>query len=254
MVSQRQGEVQLNTKMEEVIAAWAAPVERKLAEDPERVRRGYYLTQHLLRLLAEGRPVAVEKLATRAGVPLEVVTDAFQEIKKRGGEFDEEDRIVGNALTLNPTTHHFVINDRTLYTWCSLDAIFLPGLLEETAEVESTCPVTGKRIQLIITPDGVTQYSPAGTVLSIAVPGVSCNQEAPSDETDRAIPARESCQQMYFFHSRAAAEAWVRDYPGVVIFTIEEAWQLAKVHWINRHHNSTATTPRASCTEGSACC
>ena len=244
----------MNAKVDEVIAAWARPVERKLAEDPERARRGSYLTQHLLRLLAEGRPVTAEELAARTDLPLETVTDAFQEIKKRGGEFDEEDRIVGNALTLNPTTHRFVINDLTLYTWCSLDAIFLPGLLEETAEVESTCPVTGKRIQLTITPEGVTQHSPAGTVLSIAVPGVSCNRETPSDETDRARRARESCQQMYFFHSRAAAEAWIRDYPGVVIFTVEEAWQLAKVHWIDRHHNSAATTPRASCSEGSACC
>lgn len=106
----------MNAKVDEVIAAWARPVERKLAEDPDRVQRGFYLTQHLLRLLAEDRPVTAKELATRAGVPLEIVADAFQEIKKQGGEFDEEGRIVGNALTLNPTSHRFVINGHTLYT------------------------------------------------------------------------------------------------------------------------------------------
>ncbi|MCI0398070.1 MAG: hypothetical protein L0332_08705 [Chloroflexi bacterium] len=242
------------TIVDEVIAAWAAPVERKLAEDPEGIQRAFYLTYHLLRLLAEGRPVAAEDLAVRADLPLEVVADAFQQIRKQGGEFDEAGRVVGDALTLNPTLHRFVVNGRTLYTWCSLDAIFLPGLLQETAEVESACPVTGQAIQLTITPNGVTQYSPAGTVLSIAVPGVSCNRETPADEADRAIRARESCQQMYFFRSRAAAEDWISDYPGVVIFTVEEAWQLAKVHWIDRRQQWVPAKPKVSYANDSTCC
>jgi alkylmercury lyase len=224
----------MGTKVDEVIAAWAAPLERKLAEDPESVRRAFYLTQHLLRLLAEGQPVAAEALAARADVPLEIVVDAFQQIKKKGGEFDEAGCVVGNVLTLKPTPHRFAANGRTLYAWCALDTIFLPGLLEEMAEVKSTCPVTGKTIRLTITPSGVTHYDPAGTVLSIAVPGVSCNRKEPASEADRAIGARESCHQMYFFSSRAAAEKWVKNFPGVVIFTIEEAWQLARVHWIDR--------------------
>lgn len=230
----------MDTKVDEVIAAWAAPLERKLAKDPERVRRGFYLAHHLLRLLAEGRPVTAADLAARANLPLEVVSDTFQEIKKQGGEFNEAGHVVGNVLTLKPTPHRFVVNGRTLYAWCALDTIFLPGLLEETAEVESTCPVTGETIRLTITPDGVTQYSPAGTVLSIAVPGVSCNREEPAGEADRAIRARESCQEMYFFGSRTAAEKWIKDYPGVEIFTVEEAWQLARVHWIDRRQQQVS--------------
>ena len=240
--------------MDEVIAAWARPLERKLAKDPEGVQRAFYLTQHLLRLLAEGRPVAVEDLAARADLPLEVVVGAFEQIRKQGGEFDEAGRVVGNALTLNPTPHRFAVNGRTLYAWCALDTIFLPGLLEETAEVESTCPITGETIRLTITSDGVTQYSPAGAVLSIAVPGVSCNREEADGEVDRAIRARESCQQMYFFSTRTAAEEWVKDYPGVVIFTIEETWQLARVHWLDRRRQWGSAAAEVSDADDSACC
>jgi hypothetical protein len=64
-------------KVDEVIAAWAAPLERKLAENQESVWRGFHLTQHLLKLLAEGRPVTAAELAASSGLPLEAVTDAF---------------------------------------------------------------------------------------------------------------------------------------------------------------------------------
>ena len=244
----------MNTKVDEVIAAWTRPLERKLAKDPEGVQRAFYLTQHLLRLLAEGRPIAAEDLAARADLPLEVVVGAFEQIRKQGGEFDEAGRVVGNALTLNPTPHRFAVNGRTLYAWCALDTIFLPGLLEETAEVESTCPVTGETIRLTITSDGVTQYSPAGAVLSIAVPGVSCNREGPDGAADRPIRDRESCQQMYFFSTRTAAEKWTNDYPGVVIFTVEEAWQLARAHWLDRRQHWVSTMPEGSRAVGSTCC
>lgn len=235
----------MSMRVEEVIAAWTAPLERKLAEDAEGVRRAFYLTQHLLRLLAEGQPVSAEALAARANVPLEIVADAFQQIKKKGGEFDEAGRVVGNVLTLKPTPHRFAANGRTLYAWCALDTIFLPGLLAETAAIESTCPVTGQTIRLTITPDGVTHYSPAGAVVSIAVPGVSCNREEPASEADRAIKAREGCRQMNFFSSRTAAEEWVKDFPGVAIFTIEEAWQLARVHWLDRRQQEVPVPSEA---------
>jgi len=247
----------MGTKVDKVIAAWTMPLECQLAEDPDRVRRAFYLTQHLFRLLAAGQPVTAEALAARADIPLEVAADTFREIKKQGGEFDEAGHVVGAVLTLKPTPHRLVVNGRIPYAWCALDTIFLPGLLGETAVVESTCPVTGETIRLTITPDSVTHYSPAGIVLSIAVPGVSCNREKPVDEEDRAVKARESCQQMAFFSSRAAAEEWIEEYPGLVIFTVEEAWQLAKVHWIDRWQQEVPTLDAERKANGAcrdACC
>jgi len=51
-----------------------------------------------------------------------------------------------------------------MFTWCALDAIMMPGVIDATARVESQCYVTGYPIQLTVTPDGVTDYSPDTTV------------------------------------------------------------------------------------------
>ena len=42
-----------------------------------------------------------------------------------------------------------------MHTWCAWDTLFLPALLGETAEVRSTCPVTGSVVELVVAPDAV---------------------------------------------------------------------------------------------------
>ena len=39
---------------------------------------------------------------------------------------------------------------------------------------------------------------------------------------------------MHFFSSREAAEIWLIDHPGVVIFSLDEAYRLARENWIDR--------------------
>jgi alkylmercury lyase len=134
---------------------------------------------------------------------------------------------VGAALTLNPSPHRFRVNGNELYAWCALDTIFLPGLLGETAEVESPDPITGETIRLTIAPDGVRDYRPTNAVLSIAVPGVSCSREQTGPQSD-------ACRQIHFFRARETAETWLKDHPGLAIFTVEEAWQLANEGWLAR--------------------
>jgi alkylmercury lyase len=149
----------------------------------------------------------------------------FGRLRETGLEFDGDGNLVGAALTLRPSPHRFRVAGRDLFAWCSLDTLFLPGLLEETAEVESACPVTGVPIRLRVTPDRVEAYSPATTVLSIVLPGISCS-------TDRTGPASSVCSQMFFFANRSAAESWVRDRAGVAVLTVEEAFELARQRFI----------------------
>lgn len=47
-------------------------------------------------------------------------------------------------------------------------------------------------------------------------------------------PHSEACSQMHFFASHETAEIWLQDRPGIAIFTVEEAWQLAKENWLDR--------------------
>ena len=173
----------------------------------------------MYRSLAEGQPISAAHHAQSANVPPEITETLFEQGKALGGEWDAEGRLVGNILTLNPTQHHFRVNGKELYTWCSLDAMHLPGLLGKTAEVFSTDPVSSEQIQLTIPPDATPTYHPPGTVLSIMLtPG------------DRTGPQSPLCNQMLFFASRENAETWIQDHPQATIMAVEEVYQLVHEH------------------------
>ena len=219
--------------IDEVIDAWASRTNGKNNEEKALINEGVSLTTQFLKLLAEGLPLSAEKLAVQSGLPLEEIEAAFDKFESEGGEFDDDGNLVGAALTLNSTPHRFRVNGKQLFTWCSLDAIFLPGLLEQTAEVESTCPVTGEPIRLTIAPDGIVAANPEQAVLSITIPGVSC-ASGDSCAPNKTGPKSDACSQMHFFSSREAAEIWLIDHPGVVIFSLDEAYRLARENWIDR--------------------
>ncbi len=214
-----------------VIEAWLTQDEN-LPEALEKLDENIALQIDLLKLLANGRPVSVEEAAAQTGFPVTEISELFKKLAEHGAESDVDGRLIGIALSLNPTPHHFRVKGNDLYAWCALDTIFLPGLLEETAVVHSTDPVDNTPIQLTITPDGVTGYSLETMVLSITVPGVSCR----TDEScgPNTGPESEACSQMHFFGSRETAVAWLKNRPGIAIFSVEEAWQLAQAHWLEK--------------------
>lgn len=202
--------------LDEMIKSWdfaengVAPEESTLAARLEIL---------MYRTLAEGHPVSAERLAALANVPVELVTVLFEQGKALGGEWDTEGRLVGNVLTLIPTQHHFRVNGKELYVWCSLDAMHLPGLLGRTAEVTSTDPISGEKIQLTIPPDEAPIYRPSGTVLSIVLSGGNRNG-----------PQSPLCRQMHFFASRETADTWVKKHPDATIMSVEEVYQLVREH------------------------
>lgn len=220
--------------LEDVIEAWTSDMDRMQHKAAGGVWRGMSFSSHAVRLLALGRPVSTRQLAEVSGLPLSDVQDTFAKIQEQGGELDKDGNLVGLALTLNPTPHRFVLNGRSLYTWCALDAVFLPGLLGETASIESICPTTGELIQLTIQPDGVADYAPQTAVISVAVPGISCRREDDEATKPKTGPKSDGCSQMHFFASQEPAQAWVEQRPGLVVLTIEEAYRLAYENWIGR--------------------
>jgi len=204
--------------LEEQIKAWDFENNGVAPEESTLAARLEILTY---RALAEGEPVSAERLAALAGVPVALAEALFKQGRERGGEWDEAGRLLGNVLTLIPTPHRFRVNGKELYTWCSLDAMHLPGLLNQTAEVKSADPITGQQIYLTIPPDGVPTYRPTETMLSIALSG-----------GDRSGPQSSLCRQMQFFASPESAAVWASDHPNAAIMTVEEVHQLvrAQVH------------------------
>lgn len=136
----------------------------------------------------------------------------------------EDGAIVGAALTLRPTSHRFRVRGHDLYTWCGFDALFLPILLGERAEMTSTCPVSGVAIRLTIEADGtVSAATPAEVVGGIVGEDVmSCCTAAGADS--------DICTQMPFFASRDAGERWLADHPGIAIVDLDSAREIARAY------------------------
>lgn len=181
-----------------------------------------------VRLLAKGRPVSAEQLAESWNLPLDQVHAILDQARGSKIEVDENGDLIGaGGLSLSPTSHRLILNDKTLYAWCAFDAMFLPGFLGQRLEIESIDPINGDPIYLTITPDGPESYSPDSTMLSIAIPGVSCSIEQQG-------PGSEVCGQMHFFSSPDSAQIWLNRHPGSVMLTVGQAYQAAYTNWLIR--------------------
>lgn len=228
-------EIQKELSVDEVIEAWKAQTDSLPEEKREQARHSQGITDMLMKFLAEGNPISPQMLTERTHLKEEISESIFEQFRSGAGDLDSDGNLVGLALSLRPTPHRFRVKGKDLYAWCSLDTMFLPGLLGERAEIKSSCPVTGESISLSIGPYGVESYDPPETVLSIAVPGLTCRR--PDAEEKGGIGAEsETCSQMHFFRDREAAKDWLSDSPGVAIFTVEEAYRLAEENWLARRN------------------
>jgi alkylmercury lyase len=174
-----------------------------------------------LPVLCQGHPVAAQAIAEKLGQPVAVVEDVFRQLKASACEFNEKGELVGAALTLTPTPHHFYVNGQHLYTWCAIDTLFLPAHIGQTAAVVSTCPVTGQVIQLTVSPQRIETAAPASTVLSVVL-NTTCSSGLGSS----------FCGRIHFFATREAAKEWVSDTEDIGIFTLDEAYQIARQVYI----------------------
>lgn len=177
------------------------------------------LRVEVLRLVAKGRPVSldkVEQIAIKLSMPVNPATSFINKVSER----DRDGNIVGIlGLSQRAHPHRFEVKDRVLSTWCAWDALFLPALLRQSATVESSCPVTKERIRLRITPKKVEHVSPSDCVVTIAVP-------ATSPEAVEEIWAS-FCHFVLFFASEDAASRWAsKRRQDLRILSVEDAYKL----------------------------
>jgi alkylmercury lyase len=170
----------------------------------------------LWRLLAEGSPVSTSALASVSHRPLNEIQAALPSLDVR---LDQEGNILASGVSLVPTAHQFHLGEQVLYTWCALDTLLLPPLLDRAASVISTCPVTGKKIRLTVTPEAMRDLSPSDAVVSVHLPG---------EETNLCHVQEDICNDGFFFVSRDVAAAWPHLHRQAVLLTVEEAAQLGR--------------------------
>ncbi len=149
--------------------AWARSYEGLSEEDIDQRVLGFAA---LVQGIARAGAVSPEAFASTLGIEPSRAKELFARLETMGVQVDERGSIVGAALTARPTTHRVEVSGKTLYAWCALDTLFIPGLLGEKAEVESSCPVSGEAVRVTVTPDGVVDFSPAEAVVSVVLPGV----------------------------------------------------------------------------------
>ncbi|MDA8319161.1 MAG: organomercurial lyase MerB [Actinomycetota bacterium] len=173
-----------------------------------------WLWRPLLQLLAQGQRVTVEQIAQATGKTVTQVREALA--ANPDTEYDEHGRITGSGLTQNPTPHRFEVDGRTLYTWCAMDALIFPAVLDHPAHMTSPCRATGTPVRLTVEPGQVTSVEPATAVVSIVAP-----------ETPASIRAA-FCNQVHFFATPDAAKDWLDQHPGATVLPVADAYQLGQ--------------------------
>ena len=169
----RDGDLEVSGRtLDEVKAAWARGYEGLSQEEIDRRVRGFAT---LVRGIAKTGTVTPDEFCRQTGSSADEASQLFSGLAASGMEVDESGNIVGAALTTTPTPHALSFGGRSLFAWCALDTLFIPGLLDEVAEVESTCPASGTDVRLVVTPEGVSTVDPGDAALSVVLPGVGAS-------------------------------------------------------------------------------
>lgn len=204
------------------------------AADLELDERQRKVSLALYRELAKGRSVGREQLARALDMPDREVSEVLDsDALSCLTLHDDQKAIIGfGGLAVVEMAHKFIVNGQTLHTWCAWDSLFIPELLDATAQVESTCPETHVPVRLRVSPRGVETVEPPETVVSFLLPHeLRIEQTAP--ETMKTF-----CHLVYFFASPDAGRAWTDRHAGTFVLSLEDAFILAQM--LNAHRYGPA--------------
>ncbi len=194
------------------IAQKVADAFPNLSTTEQRIALGLY------RLLAEGEPVSVDRVAQHLELSTNLVREAFDSWP--AVYFDGEKNVVGFwGLGLQEMPHRFKVNGRQLYTWCAWDSLFIPELLGKTADVESTCPISGEIISLNISPKRVENFLPDSAVVSFLSPTTSFDMNVIAS----------FCHYVLFLNSEKSGNEWIAKHKDTFLLTLDEAHEVGRV-------------------------
>ena len=166
--------------------------------------------QILHALATVGHPLAPAYLATLMQISQDELHTHLARVPDT--EFDAQGHIVGWGITLLPTQHQFLLQERPLFTWCAFDTVLFPPLIQVEAQIQSVCEASGQTITFVATPEGVADLLPKTSVLSLILP------------TERCDCVRGTfCQRSLFFQSEGAALPWLALHPKALLLSLEEA-------------------------------
>lgn len=194
----------------ERLATQARAILPALTESQARIGIG------LFRMLAEGKPVSLERLAEQLSLPADEVSTMLATLPLVF--HDDEGRIVAFwGLGLGKTRHRVEVDGRTLYAWCLPDTLYFPRVLGKSVHVRSMSPA-GHEFSLLVRPDGVENVSPEGGVVSFV-------QLEGKQFDDNVI--NNFCHYQYLFTSEEEGYRWAEEQPtDILILTVDEGFEL----------------------------
>ena len=176
--------------------------------------------------LAKGRAVDAAQLGRALGISV----PESQALLRRNpindfAYLDDQGRVLGfGGLATTPMHHQFEIDDRRLSTWCAWDSLFIPEILGRSARIASADPENGELVRVVVSPDRVESAEPADAVVSFVLP------DAEAFGNSAANVISKFCHFIFFFTSRRSGERWVARHRGTFLYSLEEAFVLAKRH------------------------
>lgn len=194
----------------------------------------------LLKLLADGEPVSIAELAAATGRTADEVQSALAAVPDT--EYDDEGRIIGQGLTLRPTRHHFEVGGQQLYTWCALDTLIFPQLLDRPARIESAQRDGSTAVRVQVDATGVISVEPRTAVISLVNP------------EDLSQIRSAFCNQVHYFASRREAGPWLERHPEATVIPVASAFDLAAT-LVRSMRTAPASRPTGGpVQDGPACC
>jgi alkylmercury lyase len=173
----------------------------------------------LIRRLARGVPVAADEVAAEAGLPEAEVAGRLDRMP--GVYRGEAGRVVGyfGITVAEMGKHRLHLDGHTVSAWCAWDTLFLPDVIGRTVQVTSRTPDRDDPVSLTVTPGGLRDVTPPGTVVTFVSPKADFIDD----------PIANFCHYVHFFPSAESAAAWTAQHPGTFAVPLAEAYQLAGV-------------------------
>ncbi len=180
----------------------------------------------LYRELAKGQAVDAAQLSRALGVsPAEGRALLARDSIRAFVYADDQGRVLGfGGLAAARMHHRFEVDGRALWTWCAWDSLFIPEILGKPARVTSPDPENGEVVRLLVSPDRIESAEPEDAVVSFLLP------DTHDFHTSAAHVMAKFCHFVFFFTSRSSGERWVARHPGTFLYSLDEAFVLAKRH------------------------
>ncbi len=178
----------------------------------------------LYRELAKGQAVDAAQLAQALGVSAAEASALLARDSIKAFVYpDEQGRVLGfRGLSAAPMHHRLEVDGRTLWTWCAWDSLFISEILGRPVRVASPDPESGEGVRLLVWPDRIESAEPEDAVVSFLLP------DAHDFDTSATTLMTKFCHFVFFFASRSSGERWMAKHPGTFLYSLEEAFALAK--------------------------